>query len=475
MSGRVLVVDDVATNRLLLRAKLSSAYYDVVVAENGTQALEMACSEQPDMIMLDVMMPDMDGFEVCAILKAGQETSHIPVIMVTALDTPEERIRGLEAGADDFLSKPFNDLALFARVRNLMRMKMMFDELRLRDLTSRELGLTDFVTEQEIEVEPGGPILLAPPSFETGVEWDSQLRDRLGVSTIVTNSEREAMNLARLELPDCFVVHQNLMEGGDGLRLVSALRAKPETRQAAVILVVENGDVQTAAKGLDLGASDYIESPFDGSELVARIRSQLRRKRYSDRLRSNVRNGLKMAVIDPLTGIYNRRYASQHMIRVMERARETDGVFAVMMIDLDKFKSINDRFGHDAGDAVLREFSRRLAGEHPWRRSRRALRGRGVLRGHARRRSGRRGPCRRTHPPRGRGLAGRAAGRGRRSQRDRFGRRRHRVCRRRRRRGDHQAGRYRALRRQGKRAQPRHLLRPGRLRLTRPDRAAVPG
>ena len=360
MTGRVLVVDDVATNRLLLRAKLSSAYYDVVVAENGHRALEMARSEQPDMVMLDVMMPDMDGFEVCAILKATQETAHIPVIMVTALDTPEERIRGLEAGADDFLSKPFNDLALFARVRNLMRMKMMFDELRLRDLTSRELGLTDFISEQDIEFELGGPILLAPPSHAEGAYWESQLRDRLGVSTIVTYSECEATNLARLELPDCFVVHQKLTEGGDGLRLVSALRARPETRQSAVILVVENGDVQTAAKGLDLGASDYIESPFDANELIARIRSQLRRKRYSDRLRTNVRNGLKLAVIDPLTGIYNRRYASQHMNRVMERARDIGGVFAVMMIDLDKFKSINDRFGHDAGDAVLREFSRRL-------------------------------------------------------------------------------------------------------------------
>jgi two-component system cell cycle response regulator len=176
MSGRVLVVDDVATNRLLLRAKLSSAYYDVVVAENGVQALEMARSEQPDMVMLDVMMPDMDGFAVCKILKSTEETAHIPVIMVTALDTPEERIRGLEAGADDFLSKPFNDLALFARVRNLMRMKMMFDELRLRDMTSRELGLTDFVTEQEIEPELGGPILLAPPSVELGAEWAEQLR-----------------------------------------------------------------------------------------------------------------------------------------------------------------------------------------------------------------------------------------------------------------------------------------------------------
>lgn len=360
MSGRVLVVDDVATNRLLLRAKLSSAYYDVVVAENGNQALEMARTEQPDMIMLDVMMPDIDGFAVCARLKASEETAHIPVIMVTALDTAEERIRGLEAGADDFLSKPFNDLALFARVRNLMRMKMMFDEMRLRDMTSRELGLTDFVSEQEMELDAGGSILLAPPSIEQGALWAAELQSRLKLSTILTYSEREALNLARLELPDCFVLHQNLMEGGDGLRLVSALRARPETRQSAVILVVERGDVQTAAKGLDLGASDYIEAPFDVNELIVRVRSQLRRKRYSDRLRSNVRNGLKLAVIDPLTGIYNRRYASQHLLRVMERARETSGVFAVMMLDLDRFKTINDLYGHDAGDCVLKEFSHRL-------------------------------------------------------------------------------------------------------------------
>ncbi len=360
MSGRVLVVDDVATNRLLLRAKLSAAYYDVITAETGPQAIAMAKAEQPDMIMLDVMMPGMDGFEVCASLKSHDETYHIPVIMVTAFDTPEERIRGLEAGADDFLTKPFNDLALFARVRNLMRIKMMFDELRLRDLTSRELGLTDILPAPFCEEEIGGPILLAPPSVADGADWALSVRERLGIPVVNATCEREALNLAQLDLPDAFVVHQRLAEGGDGLRLVSSLRARPETRQAAVILVVDEGDIETAAKGLDLGASDYIEHPFDPNELVARIRTQLRRKRYSDQLRSNVRNGLKMAVIDPLTGIYNRRYASQHMLRVMERATDTQGVFAVMMIDLDRFKRINDDHGHDAGDAVLREFSRRL-------------------------------------------------------------------------------------------------------------------
>jgi two-component system, cell cycle response regulator len=360
MSGRVLVVDDVPTNRLLLRAKLSAAYYDVLVAENGTQGLEIARREQPDMIMLDVLMPDIDGFTVCSTLKSQPETAHIPVIMVTSLDTPEERVRGLEAGADDFLSKPFNDLALFARVRNLLRMKMMFDELRLRELTSRELGLSDFISEQDMEPDYTAPILLAPGSAEQGADWARRLQAGLGAAIIETASEREAQNLARLELPDCFVVNQRMLEGGDGLRFVSTLRASPETRQSAILLVVDKGDVETAAKGLEIGASDYIESPFDPSELTARIRSLLRRKCYSDWLRRSVRDGLKMAVIDPLTGIYNRRYASQHMRSVMDRAKETDGYFAVMMIDLDRFKRLNDHHGHDAGDAVLREFSRRL-------------------------------------------------------------------------------------------------------------------
>jgi two-component system, cell cycle response regulator len=361
MSGRVLVVDDVATNRLLLRAKLSAAYYDVSVAESGRDALEIARRDQPDLVVLDVMMPDMDGYEACAALKADPETAHIPVIMVTALNTSQERVRGLDAGADDFLSRPFKDLALFARVRALIRMKLMSDELRLRDLTSGELGLAEGVpVADEPEGQTPGSVLLAPQSAEAGAVWAAALGRRLAQPAFVARCEREALDAARSERPDLYVVHRSLAEGGDGLRLVSSLRARPETRQAAIILVVDQGDLATAAAGLDLGASDFIESPFDLNELLARIRCQLRRKRYADRLRANLRNGLRLAAIDPLTGIYNRRYAFQHMTRVIERARETNGAFAVMMIDLDRFKSINDRHGHDAGDYVLREFSRRL-------------------------------------------------------------------------------------------------------------------
>ena len=360
MSGRILVVDDVATNRLILQAKLSSAYFDVLLAESGEQALAITMAELPDMILLDVMMPVMDGYEVCRILKSRPETAHIPVIMVTAHNSTEEKIRGLDAGADDFLSKPINDITLFARVRNLMRVKMMFDELKLRETTSQELGLSDFLEDHIFNKDETGCVLLAANNTDQAKAWAACVKSRLPFRTAVANCEEEATNIARHDTPDVFIVCQNLANGGDGLRLVSNLRANLSTRQSAVILVVEDGKMETAAKGLELGASDYIHAPFDPNEMVARLRSQMRRKKYSDRLRSNVRDGLKMAVIDPLTGLYNRRYATQHMQRIIERSGESGMPYAVIMMDLDRFKSVNDTHGHEAGDKVLKEFAHRL-------------------------------------------------------------------------------------------------------------------
>src|SRR6202521_5698533 len=160
MTARVLVVDDVPANVKLLEARLSAEYFDVITAMGGDEALAICERAKCDIALLDVMMPDMDGFEVCRRLKAGVSTHHIPVIMVTALDQPSDRVKGLEVGADDFLTKPVSDVALIARVRSLARLKLMSDELRMRAVTSRDMGLESPEREAIAEAGRNGTILV---------------------------------------------------------------------------------------------------------------------------------------------------------------------------------------------------------------------------------------------------------------------------------------------------------------------------
>ncbi|MFQ5439363.1 MAG: PleD family two-component system response regulator [Paracoccaceae bacterium] len=360
MSGRILVVDDVATNRMVLQARLSAAYFDVLQAETGLEAIEVAMKKQPDLIILDVLMPGIDGFETCRRLKAAEKTEHVPVVMVTSLDRSDNRLRGLKCGADDFLSRPISDLALFSRVRNLLRSKFMLDELRLRDRTTLDFGLGEILDSRAKIVPPKARVALVPSCDERNWPWARTLEELTPYDIQICPDETAARALEGPDMPDAFVVHSRAGPLGDGLRLVSHLRSRPHSRHTSAILVVPPGDQEKASKGLDLGADDYLFEDSDPLELVARLNSQIRRKQLSDRLRENLADSLRLAVRDPLTGLYNRRYAKQHLSRITERARETGKGFALMLLDIDKFKAVNDTYGHAVGDQVLKDFSHRI-------------------------------------------------------------------------------------------------------------------
>src|SRR4030088_2866376 len=169
MTARVLVVDDILSNVKLLEAKLAAEYFEWITASNGEQALARVAEELPDIVLLDVMRPGMDGFEVCRRIKANTKTAHIAIVMVTALDQPSDRVTGLDAGADDFLTKPVSDVALIARVRSLSRLKLMTDELRMRAVTSREIGIESPEREALAEAGRDGRILIVddrPSTYE---------------------------------------------------------------------------------------------------------------------------------------------------------------------------------------------------------------------------------------------------------------------------------------------------------------------
>ena len=359
MPGRILIVDDVPSSRLIARAKLSMAYYDVIEAVSGEEALEVARTDQPDLILLDVMMPGIDGFETCRRLKAMRETAHIPIVMLSSLDNRADRMRGLESGADDFLTKPFEHTALLSRVSSLTRMKMMIDELRLRAETTRELGLQPPISIDATLNYADASILLVTGDDALAQEAAGELRRRLGSGVEVARGETEARALMRSNTFDAFVSGAALADG-EPMRIASTLRGRPNTRQAALMMMFPAEDTGGPALAMDMGVPDYLLLPPDYPEMAARLRVQLRRKHYSDQLRKSVEDSMVKAVTDPLTGLYNRRYSNAHVDQMIAHSRHQSANLAAMVLDLDRFKEVNDTHGHAAGDAVLVELARRL-------------------------------------------------------------------------------------------------------------------
>ena len=356
MTARVLVVDDVELNVKLLEAKLSSEYFQVIPAFNGPTALELAESELPDIILLDVMMPRMDGFEVCRRLKANPRTTDIPVVMVTALSDIADRLRGLEAGADDFLTKPVNDIALFARVRSLVRLKRMMEELRLREEICGRFGSNEVHADHAEAIRGAHILLVEQQGFGASRIADTLAPLADSIRQVSTGDEAQAVLDESIEL----IILSLSMPDGDPLRLVSQWRASESFRQLPILLLADEGELPRLAKGLDLGANDYLIRPVDRNELLARVRSQVRRKRLQDRLRENYRRSLSLALTDELTGLYNRRYAVAHLEELVARVNN-DGLadIALVMFDVDHFKAVNDQYGHPGGDDALRQLADR--------------------------------------------------------------------------------------------------------------------
>jgi two-component system cell cycle response regulator len=355
MTARILVVDDIPANVKLLEARLVAEYFDVLTAKDGYEALAICESQPVDLVLLDIMMPGIDGFEVCERLKASNRTSHIPVVMVTALDQPSDRVRGLKAGADDFLTKPVNDLQLMSRVKSLVRLKNVSDELRLRAETAHSVGLQD-LNRTDRPDEPGSVLLV---DGRAGSQ-DRLIRALKPIAEVVAMSDPQAALFEAAERSFDLVIVNSNFDDYDPLRLCSQLRSLERTRYIPVLLIAEQGHEDMVVRALDLGVTDYLIRPVDSNELVARSLTQIRRKHYNDRLRSSVRQTIELAVTDGLTGLHNRRYLDNHLKILVERAIARGRPLSVCITDIDRFKSVNDTYGHDAGDDVLREFARRV-------------------------------------------------------------------------------------------------------------------
>jgi two-component system cell cycle response regulator len=357
MTARVLVVDDILANVKLLEARLSAEYFEVLTANSAGDALAILQDEHVDVVLLDVMMPGMDGFEVCRRIKSAPKTMHVPVIMVTALDQPSDKVQGLEAGADDFLTKPVDDIALITRVKNLARLKTLNDELMLRVATGADIGLMSAAIAERASAIVRGRVLLVEDISHAAKRIVATLA---GQHEIDVEQDLQAALLRVTSKPYDLLIVSLSVAGADGLRLCSQVRSLERTRNLPIIVVIQPGDEARLLRGLDMGVNDYLTRPIDRNELVARVRTQIRRKRHSDHLRERLDESVEFAITDALTGLHNRRYMERHLTVLAEQAKAAGRPLSVLVADIDHFKSINDGYGHDAGDNVLREFAARF-------------------------------------------------------------------------------------------------------------------
>ena len=357
MTARVLIVDDIPTNVRLLEARLTAEYYEVLTASSGAQALDICQSQDVDIVLLDVMMPEMDGFEVCRRLKADPRTHHVPVLMITALDQPSDRVQGLDAGADDFLTKPVDDTQLMARVKSLVRLKSLTDELRARALTGQQIAIEDALRAMDSISASSGSILIIDTDRRHAERIQSYLS--LEHQVDILSEPADAVFQVAGGSYELALVSMSL-DNFDPLRVSSQIRTVDHSRNLPIILMADAADKPRVVRALDLGVNDFISRPVERNELMARVRTQIRRHRYAMELRESVNNTMALAVTDELTGLYNRRYFDRHLNVMLGKAQEQARDMALMILDIDHFKAVNDGHGHDVGDAVLREFSARL-------------------------------------------------------------------------------------------------------------------
>ncbi|UZD91550.1 diguanylate cyclase [Cognatishimia activa] len=356
MPGKLLIVDSIATNRIVLKVRLTNAVYEVLQAENAADAQRVLAKATPDLILINVQLDDCDSVDFCKLLRDQKQTAFIPIVLITSEDDRTERLRALKSGANDVLVRPMDEVVLLARLRSLLRSHESVEENQLRERTNEALGFA----EPSSAFTPRSSIHLATPEAATSVRWASLLKPILPYKITSRIHGDTLKDISHAPSPDVFVIAVDPLEPEPGLRLVAEIRARTVTRHAGILVMLEQEDRETVVDAMDLGASDVMLHGFDADELSLRVSNLVSQKRFSDNLRANLTSGLQAAVTDPLTGLFNRRYAMPHLSRLQDQAMRKGRQFAVLLADLDHFKAVNDQFGHAAGDEVLSETARRM-------------------------------------------------------------------------------------------------------------------
>lgn len=367
MGGRVLIIGGAASARIVLKARLGAACYDVTTASDGDTGLRLAASGGHHAVLVDVDLPDLAAHDLIRNLRQMPPMAEVPVIALAMAEDPSGRIAVLAAGADDVLTRPA-DGVLLARLRNLLRHRAALADLGANAGPVQSLGFAEGATA--FDAPP--TVTLVMGRGEAALRLRRDLAGHLPGRLLAVPATQALVDAGAGEddpgiapagapAPDVYIIDTDPDDGAGSLRLMAELRGRGAGRHAAFCLLRPAAAAMHDPMAFDLGASDVIDPATDPAEVALRLRRVLARKRAADRLRASVRDGLRLAVTDPLTGLHNRRYAVSRLSAIAATARAEGSQLAVMIVDLDRFKRVNDDWGHAAGDAVLVEVAQRLA------------------------------------------------------------------------------------------------------------------
>ncbi len=352
--NRILIVDDDPQNVRLMTAKLPAGRFEVLTAFDGKEAVRRALQDHPELILLDIMMPEMDGYEVSHWLKTNPATESIPIILVTALEGAEEKIRGFEAGADEFLSKPVNSVELLTRINSLLRMKQYRDQLLSR--CQSEQALTEPSRQDGWEGGIGAARVLLVEDDERDAAMIRAMFSAEPYVLETVNSGEAALERIR-QGPYDVILLDILLPGLSGFDVCRQLKGLHQTQEIQIIMITCLSDLDSKVRGVESGADDYLIKPVNSRELKARVKVLLRKKYYFDQLRNKFEQAVNSAIYDGPTGLYNQTYFKNFLSREVKRAERQTYPIGLMIVDIDDFKKINDRWGHLTGDLVIKELA----------------------------------------------------------------------------------------------------------------------
>jgi two-component system cell cycle response regulator len=355
LKKRILIVDDDPLNVKLLASKLPEDQFEPITAFSGQEALHKTLKHIPDLILLDIMMPEMNGYEVSYWLKNNPISQDIPIILVTALDGADDKIKGFEAGADEYLNKPVNTVELLSRINSLLRLKHYREQLLSRTLFEQDYSGSKSPHDPTEEIQPSVKILIVEDdNKDARIIQEHIIGEQYQLKTV--NSGEAALDRVQKEQFDVILLDV-LLPGVDGFEVCRRIKGLHQTDDLQVVLITCLSDLENKIKGMEQGADDYLIKPINGRELKARIKVLVKKKQYTDQLRNNYKRVLNSAIYDGLTGLYNQTYLKKFLEMELKRADRKRYPIGLMIIDIDDFKKINDLFGHLTGDLIIKDMA----------------------------------------------------------------------------------------------------------------------